>query len=143
MRKLKLKPKEILYLKQFTKKGKKNAREFTRANILLCLDRGEVGDFVAEKLSISRDTVYNVKRRFLNEGLTFALSDKPRPGQPAKYDQKKKTEIIAQACTKPPEGRKRWTVRLLADEMRKNKGFETVNRESIRLTLKKVALNLG
>lgn len=143
MRKLKLKPKEIMYLKQFTKKGKKNARELTRANILLCLDKGEMGDFIAEKLSVNRDTVYNVKRKYLNAGLTFSLSDKPRSGQPVKYDQKKKTEIIAHACTTPPEGRKRWTVRLLVEEMRPMKGFKTINRETIRLTLKKATLSLG
>lgn len=143
MRKLKLKQKEIVYLKQFTKKGKKKARDITRANILLFLEKGETGDSIAEKLSVNRDTVYNVKRRYLNEGLTFALSDKPRPGQPIKYDTKKKAEIIASACTNPPEGRKRWTVRLLADEMKKQRGFKTINRESIRLTLKKATLSLG
>jgi hypothetical protein len=52
-------------------------------------------------------------------------------------------EIIAQACTKPPEGRKRWSLTLLAEELRKKKEFETINRESIRLILKKAKQNLG
>lgn len=143
MRKLKLKPKEVTFLKQFTKKGKRSARALKRANILLLLDKGETGDFIAEKLNVNRDTVYNVKRRYLEEGLDVALSEKPRPGQPVKYNKKKKTEIIAKACTTPPEGRKRWTVRLLVEEMSKQEGFKTINRESIRLTLKKVELNPG
>ena len=63
--------------------------------------------------------------------------------QPKKYDEKKRVEIVAFACTKAPEGRKRWTVRLLAEELSKQKGFETVNRETIRLVLKKTKLNLG
>lgn len=143
MRKLKLKPNEVTFLKQFTKKGKKSARALKRTNILLLLDKGETGDSIAEKLNVNRDTVYNVKRRYLEQGLNVALSEKPRPGQPVKYDKKKKAEIIAYACTNPPEGRKRWTVRLLAEEISKREGFETVNRESIRLTLKKAIPSHG
>ena len=58
-------------------------------------------------------------------------------------NKKKKVEIIAKACTTPPEGRQRWTVRLLAEEMGKQEGFKTINRESIRLTLKKATPSLG
>ena len=143
MRKLKLKRNEVIFLKKFIRKGKKNARTLQRANILLLLNQREIGDFIAEKLNTHRDTIYNVKRRYLDGGLNSALFEKSRPGQPVKYDQKKKTEIIAQACTTPPEGRKRWTVRLLAQEMSKQDGFKTINRETIRLTLKKVAPSLG
>ena len=138
MRKLKLKSKEVTFLKQFTKKGQKSARALRRANVLLFLDKGEIGDFIADKFDISRDTVYNIKRRYLDEGLNVALYEKQRPGQPVKYDKKKKTEIIAKACTTPPKGRKRWTIRLLAKEMKTQKGFGTINRETIRLTLKKI-----
>jgi putative transposase len=143
MRKLKLKSKEVTFLKQFTRKGKKSARALKRANILLLLNKGENGDSISPKLNVNRDTVYNVKGRYLNEGLDVALSEKQRSGQPVKYDKKKKAEIIAYACTEPPEGRKRWTVRLLAEEISKEKGFETINRESIRLTLKKVEQSRG
>jgi len=52
-------------------------------------------------------------------------------------------EVIAQACTESPDGSKRWTLTLLTEEMRKKNGFETINRESIRLILKKAKLNLG
>ncbi len=143
MRKLKLKQKEIIFLKKFMKKGQKSARAFRRANILLFLNKGDTGRFIAEKLNVNRDTVYNIKKRYIEEGLEVALSEKQRPGQPIKYNKKEKAEIIAKACTTPPEGRKRWSVRLLAEEMCKHKGFETINRESIRLTLKKVELNHG
>ena len=143
MRELKLKSKEVIFLKKFVRKGKKNARTIQRANILLLLNQEETGNFIAEKLNAHRDTVYNIKRRYLDENLDSALFEKYRPGQPVKYNQKKKTEIIAQACTTPPEGRKRWTVRLLAQEMSKQDGFKTINRETIRLTLKKVTPNLG
>ena len=143
MRKLKLKRKEVVFLKRFIRKGKKSARTLKRANILILLDQQETGDSIAEKLNVNRDTVYNVKRKYLKEGLDAALFEKPRPGQPIKYDLKKKTEIIAKACTTPPEGRQRWTVRLLAEEMSKQNCFKTINRESIRLTLKKATLSHG
>ena len=143
MRTLKLRTQDIVFLKQFTNKGKHSARSFKRANVLLLLDKGETGDAVAKKLNVNRDTVYNVKRKYLKEGLNAALYEKQRSGQPVKYDTTKKAEIIAYACTSPPEGRKKWTIRLLAQEMKKQKGFENINRESIRLTLKKVGQNLG
>jgi transposase len=65
------------------------------------------------------------------------LVDKPRSGQPEKYSERHVAEIIAQACTKPPEGRKRWSLSLLREELRKRQGFETINKETIRLLLKK------
>lgn len=141
--KLKLKRREAKFLKGFTKKGNKNARVFRRATILLLLDKGETGDSIAEKLNVNRDTVYNVKRRYLHEGLNGALQDKSRPGQPLKYKTKHRAEIIAYACTRPPEGRKRWSIRLLTEELQKKKGFTTINRETIRLVLKKTTPNLG
>src|SRR3989338_281188 len=143
MRKLKLKRKEVIFLRKFIRNGRKSARTLKRANILLLLNQREIGDSIAEKLNVNRDTVYNVKRKYLKEGLDAALFEKPRPGQHIKYDLKKKTEIIAKACTTPPEGRQRWTVRLLAEEMSKQNCFKTINRESIRLTLKKATLNHG
>ena len=143
MKKLKLKPKEVVFLKQFIRKGQKSARALTRANILLLLNRRETGDDIANRLNVHRDTVYNVKKRYFKESLDAALSEKQRPGQPVKYDKKKKAEIIAYACTTPPEGRKRWTVRLLVEELRGKKEFKTVNRESVRLILKKTTQSLG
>lgn len=143
MKKLNLKPKEVIFLTKFTKKGQKSARAIARANILLLLNKGETGDSIADKLNVHRDTVYNVKKRCLKEGVVNALSEKQRPGQPLKYGHKRKAEIIACACTAPPQGRKRWTVRLLAEELRKRKGFKTVNRESVRLVLKKAKPNPG
>ena len=143
MRKLKLKRKEVIFLRKFIRNGRKSARTLKRANILFLLNQGETGDSIAEKLDVNRDTVYNVKKRYLEESLDAALFEKPRPGQPIKYNLKKKTEIIAKACSTRPEGRQRWSCSLLVEEMRKQKGFKTINRESIRLTLKKATLNHG
>jgi transposase len=98
---------------------------------------------IVELLDVGRNTVGRIKKRYQEEGLQSALEDKPRTGQPVKYSEKHAAEIIAQACTTPPEGRKKWTLVLLTEEMKKKEGFETINKESIRLILKKAKLNPG
>ena len=143
MIKIKLKKKEINYLNAFVRKGKEKARTLTRARVLLLINKGKKDMEVQDLLSVGRSTVWRVKNNYLEKGLEYALTERDRPGQPIKYTPKKKVEIIAKACTTPPEGRQRWTVRLLAEEMGKQEGFKTINRESIRLTLKKATPSLG
>lgn len=143
MIKIKLKKSEIKYLDAFLHKGKHKARALTRARILLLINKGKKDLEVQDLLTVGRTTIWRVKNNYFKSGLEYALTERERPGQPIKYDTKKKADIIASACTTPPEGRKRWTVRLLAEEMKKKRGFKTINRESIRLTLKKATPNLG
>ena len=143
MRKIKLKAKEKKFLEEYIKKGTKKARSLKRANILQLLHKKNTAKSISEQLSVDMDTVYNIKKKYLDEGLDSALSEKPRSGQPTKYGEKLKAEIIAKACTTPPKGRKRWSVRLLAEELEKKKEFKTINRESIRLVLKKAGRSLG
>ena len=140
---MKLTEEEVEYLDAFVKKGRRSAREITRAHVLLLLNDGRTEMDVKDTLRISRATVSNIKKRYREEGLQRALVDKPRPGQPRKYTERHEAEIIAQACTKPPEGRARWSVRLITEEMKKQKGFETINRENVRLVLKKRGQSLG
>ena len=132
-----LKDSEVIFLRNFLKKGQKNARSLTRARILLLANQGKGDTEIAKILGVGRSTALRIRKRYLEEGLQSALVDKPRSGQPEKYSQKRVAEIIALACTKPPEGRKRWSLSLLCEELRKKEGFETVNKESIRLILKK------
>ena len=124
---------EVKYLSAFVKKGRKSARELTRAHVLLLINREKTEMEIKEILGISRATVSNIRKRYHKEGLQNSLTDKPRTGQPRKYSERHEPEIIAQACSKPPDGHKRWSLTLLTEEMRKKPGFETINRESIRL----------
>ena len=140
---IRLKPDEIEMLKTVVKKGKRNAREIIRANILLLANKGKKGVEIADILGINRSTVAQVKKRYTNDGIQCALQENLRTGQPKKYNAKDEAEIIAVACTNPPRGRKRWTIRLLTKEMKKKKGLKTINRESVRLVLKKAKLSLG
>lgn len=143
MKNIKLKKKEKSYLENFVKKGSKSARALTRARILLFSNNKKTDTEITNLLGIGRTTVWRIKENYKNKGINSALTEKYRSGQPRKYEEKQRTEIVAYACTNPPEGRKRWTVRLLAEELCKQKGFETINRETIRLVLKKTKLNLG
>ena len=99
----------------------------------------EIGEF----LDIWRNTVSRTKQKFLREGIPAAMEEEERPGQPIKYGSKHETELIALACSSAPSGRTRWTLELLKEKLKKQKGFKTINRESIRLMLKKTNVNLG
>jgi len=140
---IKLTEKEVEYLNAFIKKGRKSARELTRARVLLLVNLGRTEMEIKDMLGICRATVSNIKKRYREEGLQSALTERPRLGQPKKYTERHEAEIIAQACTKSPDGRKRWSLTLLTEELRKKEGFETINRESVRLILKKAGLSLG
>ena len=130
-------------LKDIVKKGKRAVREVNRARILLLSNAGKRNDEIAETLCINRNTVLGVKKRYIGGGMKRALQDAERSGQPKKYGDKETAEIIALACSIPPRGRKRWSIRLIAEEMKKKEGFEEINRESIRLILRKTKLNHG
>lgn len=143
MIKIKLKKEEREFLRQFVKKGTKKARAIARANVLLLADEGHSNEEISNATGVHRQSIWRTKKRYLEEGLNSALEEKPRSGQPKKYLGEQEAEIIAMACTDPPRGRKRWTIRLLTSELKKRKGFKTINRESVRLILKKRKLNLG
>src|SRR5665647_2010027 len=74
-------------------------------------------------------------------GLGYALHDEPRSGQPRKYQTDQEAEVVALACSAPPGGRKRWTVRLLTAAAQRRPGLVGVNRETIRQMLKKTTVN--
>lgn len=141
--KLLLKPKERKFLIDLTKTGSRNAREFERAYILLALDKGKTHEEITEFYNVSRITIWRVKSKYLSEGVQEALKDEARSGQPIKCTEKDKAEIIAMACSKAPEGRARWTLRLLEQTLKEQKIIVTINRETIRLLLKKTNVNLG
>ena len=131
------------FLEQFIKKGTKKARAIARAKVLLFANEGYSNNEISTMTSVHRQGIWRIKKRFSEEGLQFILNEKPRSGQPKKYSNKQKAEIIAMACTKPPKGRERWSLRLLTERMKRREDFKTINRETIRLILKKAKLNLG
>jgi transposase len=107
---------EIRSLKNILTRATSSARTLSRARILDLLHRQKQPADVAALLQVSPQTVYNVKRRYLAGGLQLALFDQSRPGRPIELDDKQRARITALACSTPPEGRARWTLRLLADK---------------------------
>ena len=79
----------------------------------------------------------------MESGIEKSLQEDERSGQPIKYAIDQQTELSALACGPCPVGRRRWTIRLLTHELKKKPGFETINRESVRLILKKTNVSLG
>ncbi len=142
-KRLNLKEDEIKYLNGYVKKGSKSTRAITRARILLFLHAKMKDAEIQKILCIGRSTIWRVKMNYFGQGIDYALSERDRPGQPVLYNEKIKAEVVAFACTTPPKGNKRWSVRLLAEELSKNKEIGKINRESVRLILKKTTQSLG
>lgn len=115
--------------------GKHAARKIKRAQILLAADAGVSDDAIASSVSVGGSTVYRTKRRFVEGNLAMALSEEPRPGTERKLSGKETALLIATACSNPPEGRKRWTLDLLADAMVRLTEHEALSRETVRRRL--------
>ena len=108
-------------LEQLIRSGTLSARTNTRARILLLSDCSQgqkrTDQEVAEAVLCSKRTVHNVRRRFLAGGLATALYDKARPGAAPKFTAETQAQLTLLACSDPPAGAARWTLRLLADCM--------------------------
>ena len=129
--------------------GKAAARKLAHARILLACEesdecRGASDTEVATAVRVSRPTVERVRKAFVEEGLERALNAKrPRQTRPPAFDGESEAKLIALACSAPPEGRSRWTLRLLADRLVELDVFESVSYETVRQTLKKTSSSLG
>ena len=115
--------------------GKHAARKLKRAQILLAADGGGRDEEIARTVSVSLSTVGWTKRRFVEGNLERALSEEPRPGAERKLTGKEEALLVATACAKPPAGRKRWTLTLLADTMVKLTDHDSLSGETVRRRL--------
>jgi len=120
--------------------GKQAARKLKRAQILLAADAGVSDEKIAATVGVGGSTVYRTKRRFVEGNLEGALSEEPRPGAERKLTGKEEALLVATACAKPPPGRARWTLDLLAGEMVKLTEHESLSRETVRRRLSENAL---
>ena len=127
----------------YKKKLQHSEREYNRSNILLLLHKGKKDADIEDFLDVDRTTIWRTKQKFLKDGIEKALEEKYRSGQPVKYGTKQTAEIIATACSDPPKGRSRWTLELLTNTLREQKSMSTLNKESVRLILKKTNVSLG
>ena len=115
--------------------GKQAARKLKRAQILLAADAGARDEAIAASVGVGGSTVYRTKRRFVLGNLEAALSEEPRPGADRKLSGKEEALLVATACSDPPEGRARWTLELVADELVRLTEHESLSRETVRRRL--------
>jgi transposase len=141
-----LTPEERDWLTGLVSAGKRSALTITRARILLKADQADEGPAwedqdIAQALDCSVRTVERVRQRFVERGPDQALGRKPqdRPSRERKFDGAAEARLIALACSAPPEGRARWTMKLLADRLVELEVFDSVSDETVRRVLKKTS----
>lgn len=136
---IKLRKHELRSLTTISKRGTTAARTQTRARILDLLHRHKHPAEIAALLQVSRQTVFNVKRRYLSAGFDAALFDQPRTGRPVRIDGDQRAKVTALACSSPPAGHARWSLRLLADKAVELKYCEAVSHNAVKEILNKTS----
>jgi len=136
-------------LESMTRRGKTHARRFIHARALLLCDAGADGPAwnvsdVATALGVTSRAIEHLKKRFVEDGLEAALERKPRekPPREVTFDGAFEARLIALACSDAPEGRRRWTVRLLADKAVELSFAASVSHMTVQRVLKKTNLSL-
>jgi transposase len=115
--------------------GRHAARTLKRAQILLAADAGESEAAIARHVAVSAATVGRTKRRFVEGNLEQALYEEPRPGAARMLSGREEALLVATACSDPPAGRSRWTLELLAGELVRLTGHDSLSRETVRRRL--------
>ena len=134
---------ERTYLLDFIKSGEHSARKLNRARILLLADESKADREISEALHTGTATVQRTRQRFVEGNLDGALNERPRLGRQKKLDEKGEAILETLARSKPPEGRKRWTLQLLADRLVELKVVGSISYETVRHEVKKRGLSFG
>lgn len=143
---IKLTPEEQHTLATYVRHGQRNAREINRARILLLSHEGRKVRDIAQVLGVSPATVSQIRKKFAQQAhgqILELLKDEPRSGRPVTFDTKVEAKASMIACSTPPEGRARWTLHLIADQLVKLDITERISHESVRSLLKKTNSSLG
>jgi transposase len=122
-------------LKALLSGGQCAVRKLKRAQILLAADAGASDEAIATSVGVGGSTVYRTKRRFVLGNLELALREEPRPGAERKLSGKEEALLVATACSRPPAGRARWTLDLLAGEMVRLTEHDSLSGETVRRRL--------
>ncbi len=130
-------------LHSFVRRGQASARILTRARILLKLGDGWRDAQAMEAFTVSRETIYRVRERFLAGGLSAVLRDQRQAHRRRVLSDEQATHLIALACTPAPAGHDHWTLRLLAGKAVELDYVASISPETIRAVLKKTRSNPG
>lgn len=132
------------------KAGKASALKLVRARILLKADQQGRGPAwsdaeIADALEVSFKTVFNIRRKWLEDGLEAVLERKQQdaPSKPRKLDGKAEAKLVATCCGPPPKGRAKWTLRLLAAKLVELEAVDSISPETVRQALKKTRSSPG
>ena len=139
---IKLKKKDQRILEQLIIKGSQKSRTITRSRILLMANKGKTDTQIIEALNTARNTIRTVRYRYVHNDLESAINEQPRPGAPNKFTGRDKAKVTAIACSKPPEGHNRWTLRLIADNMVELDIVDEISHHTVQRVLKKTNLAL-
>jgi transposase len=134
-----LTPEERQELLDLVKKGSSSAYRIRRANTLLLASEARSDTEIAQALHIGRATVERTRKRFVEGGLDWALTDRVRPGGKVKLSGREEALLVAVACSDAPEGRERWTMQMLADRLVEMGVVESISDETVRRRLKKTS----
>jgi transposase len=115
--------------------GVQQVRVVLRALALLQLAKGASAPRIAKMVPLTSQAIRNIGRRYQQGGLERALYERQRPGAAEVLDESQKQRLIAMVCSSPPQGRARWTVRLVVEEAVKRKLVPRVGRETVRILL--------
>jgi transposase len=126
-----------------SRKRTASVRMVRRAQALLLAAEDRIDEEIAEQIRMSVTTLERLRRRFVEEGLEASLRERPRPGARPKLGPKEQAFVVALACTKPPEGRHRWTMQLLADRVVELEVVPDISDEAIRRLLKRTRSSRG
>jgi len=136
-----------MQLEKLVRSGKALARTLTKARILLLTDYSTgqhmIDADIAATLQVSMHTVRRVRRRCLEGSVDTAVNDRARPGRPPKITGEIEAQLVVLACSDPPEGYNRWTLRLLADRLVELELVESITHVGVSKRLKKTHLSLG
>lgn len=130
-------------LQKLVSTGSAAARTITRARILLLADAGKLDQQIVEALTTSRATVQRTRSRFVSHGLSAALQELPRSGRPVLFDGAVEAQLVTLACSQPPQGQARWSLRLLADRLVELEVVPRISNVAVFKLLKKTDLSPG
>ena len=136
-------------LEELVNKGKNPAYKVNHARILLLADTNQEGGSwkdldISQALKISVATIERVRQRLVEQGLEAALNRKEQQNRRQRLlDGEKEAHLIALTCSSPPDGQKRWTMKMLAERMVQLGYVESISDETVRQTLKKTNSSLG
>ncbi|MDP2808548.1 MAG: helix-turn-helix domain-containing protein [Rhodocyclaceae bacterium] len=130
-------------IESYRAKGLHHAREVNRAHILSALDRNLPEARIMAVLGVGRTVIWRTRAAYLEGAAQYALHDVARSGKPRQYDTDVEARITALACSEPPAGASRWTLKLLEQAAKAQAEIGPISRETVRRLLNKTASSRG